>query len=316
MLSLFMTGCGNENSSSNNDIKDTEVEKTTEIKTEATKPYNEFSDITIKGVTKINNSDNGFGVIFTSSTEKNIKDIELYYALYDTNMMLVGNTYKTCKFESANIVKDKDKVYVIGTRQATYSYVDVIIGEITFEDGTTWKIDNTDAWLKDITENKEEYKLKMNNMEKMYGEYANQAEKNAEAYNIQIDTEIVKSESKGYDVNLIITNNSDKVIKELVIKAALYQGKSAYELTNFSQLSKIYAPDKDKAKYKNYCNFYLSETDGIIEPGETKVVNDPQVFRTDNITIKTILYSVLYDSEGEYVDGTTAWSAYNSYYRE
>ena len=290
------------------------TESTMEV---STKLYTEYSDITIKGITKINNNSNSIGVIFVSSSDKAIKDIELYIALYDTDTMLIGNSYNTQKFESANIVKDKDKVYLLTPSSDKYSYVDVVVGKIKYEDGSAWELENADKWLEYNINNKDEVKQKYDTYTKKYGEYAKWAEANAAEKDIIINTEIIKSVLTGYDVNMIVTNNSDKVIKAMEVKAALFKGNVAYSVPKISTISSIYAPSKDVAKYKNYCMLFMGDGDGLIQPGETKSINDPQVLLSDDITIKTILYAVTWnDGTVEPVNGTTAWSAYNSFYRE
>ena len=231
--------------------------------------------------------------------------------------MLIGNSYNTQKFESANIVKDKDKVYLLTPSSDKYSYVDVVVGKIKYEDGSAWELENADKWLEYNINNKDEVKQKYDTYTKKYGEYAKWAEANAAEKDIIINTEIVKSVLTGYDVNMIVTNNSDKVIKAMEVKAALFKGNVAYSVPKISTISSIYAPSKDVAKYKNYCMLFMGDGDGLIQPGETKSINDPQVLLSDDITIKTILYAVTWnDGTVEPVNGTTAWSAYNSFYRE
>ena len=317
MLMFSTIACNNSTATTTNEEKETissPQESTTE---EATKLYAEYSDITFKGITKINNNTNSIGVIFVSSSDKAIKDIELYVALYDTDTMLIGSSYNTQKFESANIVKDKDKVYLLTPSSDKYSYADVVVGKIKYEDGSTWELENADEWIKYNTSHKDEVKQKYDTYTQKYGEYAKWAESNAAEKNITIDTEIVESVLTGYDVNMIVTNNSDKTIKALQVKCALFKGKKAASVPSISTISSIYAPSKDVAKYENYCMLFMGDSDGIVEPGETKSINNPQVLLSDDITIKTILYAVTWDDGTvEPVNGTTAWSAYNSYYRE
>ena len=208
------------------------TESTMEV---STKLYTEYSDITIKGITKINNNSNSIGVIFVSSSDKAIKDIELYIALYDTDTMLIGNSYNTQKFESANIVKDKDKVYLLTPSSDKYSYVDVVVGKIKYEDGSAWELENADKWLEYNINNKDEVKQKYDTYTKKYGEYAKWAEANAAEKDIIINTEIVKSVLTGYDVNMIVTNNSDKVIKAMEVKAALFKGTLPIRFLKYQQ---------------------------------------------------------------------------------
>ena len=317
MLIFSTIACNNSTATTTNEGKET-ISSTEESTTEeAAKLYTEYSDITFKGIIKINNDTNSIGVIFVSSSDKAIKDIELYVALYDTDTMLIGSSYNTHEVESANIVKDKDKVYILTPSSDKYSYVDVVVGKIKYEDGSTWELENADEWIKYNTNHKDEVKQKYDTYTKKYGEYAEWAESNAAEKNITIDTEIVKSVLTGYDVNMIVTNNSDKAIKTLQVKCALFKGKTADSVPSISTISSIYAPSKDVAKYENYCMLFMGESDGVIEPGETKTINNPQVLLSDDITIKTILYAVIWnDGTVESVNGTTAWSAYNSYYRE
>ena len=60
--------------------------------------------------------------------------------------MLIGSSYNTQKFESANIVKDK--VYLLTPSSDKYSYADVVVGKIKYEDGSTWELENADEWIK------------------------------------------------------------------------------------------------------------------------------------------------------------------------
>lgn len=303
-----ISGCAVNTSSS-------EAIDTQEIETEETKKqYSENPDITIMGVTKINNQSNGFGMVFKSTSDKAIKDIEMYYALYDENMMLVGSSYKTQKFESANIVKDKDKTYIISTDGTKYSYVNVIVGKISFEDGTTWQFDNPDQWLKDVSENKEQYKLQFESMDKKYEEYALKAENYKDTLGISIDLQETKNaQNNGYDLNVTITNHTDNTISDVQIRAALYlQNKTPAKVNNTA-----YATAKDIAKYNNMATLFLLGDNVNIAPGTSYTCTNYEVLEEENMIIKCVPVQV------KYLDGTSqdnmnvnAWSAYRSFYHE